>query len=84
MKTLYKILIDWLPTIKYIYQLKFLTIYLTIIIKDNQNDKTGTLINFCHDNEKEKQRHLLIQTYGEEFNDTVINNIIKSYEMIRK
>ena len=84
MKKLYKIILDWIPTIKYLFNLKFLRIYITIIVKDLNNESRGTLVNLTFEGDKQKQKELLIKTYGEEYNEVVINNIITCYEMIKK
>ena len=84
MKKLYKIILDWIPTVKYLLNLKFLRIYITVIIKDLNNESKGTLVNLTFEGDKQKQKEILIKTYGEEFNETVINNIIASYELIKK
>ena len=84
MKKLYKIILDWIPTVKYLLNLKFLRIYITIIVKDLNNESKGTLVNLTFEGGKQKQKELLIKTYGEEYNEVVINNIIACYEMIKK
>ena len=84
MRKIYKIILDWIPTVKYLFNLKFLRVYITIIIKDLNSDTSGTLVNLTFEGDKQKQKEILIKTYGEEFNETVINNIIASYELIKK
>ena len=42
MKKIYKIILDWIPTVKYLFNLKFLRIYITIIVKDLNNESKGT------------------------------------------
>ena len=66
-----------------IYKMKQYKIYVCVVVNDPHNKENGSVFSYSY-LPSENRQQMLIRKYGREYNELVIENMEKAYQIIER